>query len=198
MILNKCFKARGFILVATALASFGFISHAGAQQRSYLVDLNSEAATQLGSLGGGETVAQALNNSGQVVGSSTTSEGVSHAFSTGPAAAGMKDLGTLGGGSSTANDINDAGQVVGKATTAEGQEHAFFTDSNSLGMRDLGTLGGHRSEATAIDNAGKVVGLYNKYLSLPEAPYEYTAGFTHRSKWNEHPVSWGSSTARHQ
>ena len=70
----------------------------------------------LGTLGGTESVAHAINNSGKVVGEAQVSTNDRHAFlySGGQ----MKDLGTLGGSGSSANDINDSGQVVGRATTS--------------------------------------------------------------------------------
>src|SRR5207253_1359102 len=55
----------------------------------------------------------ALNRSGEVVGSSTTSTGDQHAFAW-TQAGGMIDLGTLPGATyNRANAVNDAGQVVG-------------------------------------------------------------------------------------
>src|SRR5207342_3492248 len=58
----------------------------------------------LGTLGGSETVALDLSNSGQVVGSSLTATGDRHAFSW-TQAGGMVDLGTLGGSFSHADAV---------------------------------------------------------------------------------------------
>lgn len=64
----------------------------------------------LGTLGGYQSYERAINNAGQVVGSSTVLESYTpvHAFlySNGQ----MADLGTLGGPESSADGINDAGQ----------------------------------------------------------------------------------------
>src|SRR5688572_2476566 len=93
MTLSHCFKIRSLILAAVLLIGFGHVTHASAQQHSFLVDLNSRTATKLGTLGGGSTVATAINDAGQVVGSSQTVEDFFHAFITGLDGMGMRDLG---------------------------------------------------------------------------------------------------------
>ncbi len=118
----------------------------------------------LGTLGGTESRGNAINNLGQVVGSSDTPDGTTHrAFRTAANSvinAATDDLGTLGGSSSTALDINDLGQTVGSSTTASGETHAFLTDANSAidADNDLGTLGGNFSIAYSINESGLVVG----------------------------------------
>jgi probable HAF family extracellular repeat protein len=112
----------------------------------------------LETLGGSFSLPYSINNAGQAVGYSFTTEGHVHAFITGPNGAGISDLGTLGGDYSVAYGINDAGQVVGSSSTAAGYTHAFITGPNGVGMTDLGTLGGGYSIANDINNAGQVVG----------------------------------------
>src|SRR5262245_6445438 len=73
----------------------------------------SYTITDLGSLGGGYSDAVALNESGQVIGTSGLANGTYHAFLWQNGV--MSDLGTLGGNGSYASDINNAGQVVGVA-----------------------------------------------------------------------------------
>lgn len=111
--------------------------------------------TDLGTLGGAESHAFAINNAGDVVGAALTEAGERHAFLYSGGV--MHDLGTLGGASSTAYAINDAGQVVGESETAAGETHAFLYTHGT--MYDLGTLGGTFSQARAINSDGEVAGV---------------------------------------
>jgi probable HAF family extracellular repeat protein len=74
--------------------------------------------SDLGALYGMFSFANGINDSGQVVGSSSSiwTHGY-HAFITGPNGIGMTDLGTLGGPNSEAYDINDFGEVLGGLTS---------------------------------------------------------------------------------
>lgn len=117
--------------------------------------LQGDTMADLGTLGGPTSVAYALNEQGQVVGSAELSSGSPHAFLWKNGA--MQDLGTLGGDASIAYDINESGQVVGTSTLASGVWHAFLWEDGS--MRDLGALPGHAlSVAQAINDRGEVVG----------------------------------------
>lgn len=114
--------------------------------------------------------ATALNNRGQVVGSSWTREGNQHAFRWDPVG-GMRDLGTLGGATSQASGLNEAGQVVGSAETRTGAVHAFVWDSRR-GMRDLGTaLGQDASAAAMVNDGGQVAGSVGFVDHVPEPYY---------------------------
>lgn len=113
----------------------------------------------LGTLGGHDSSATDINDSGQVVGRSFTTSGSNHAFITGPNGLGMTDLGTLGGSYSIALGINDSGQVVGESAIAGiHPAHGFITGPNGIGITDLGTLGGIVSSATGINDSGQVIG----------------------------------------
>lgn len=114
----------------------------------------SYTVTDLGTLGGTESRAAAVNNHGQVVGKAMTSFGVFRAFAYSGGA--MIDLGTLGGDYSAATGINDQAQIVGESTTAASQTRAFSFANWT--MTDLGTLGGNYSTAAAINNNGLIVG----------------------------------------
>jgi probable HAF family extracellular repeat protein len=125
--------------------------------------------TNLGSLFPvtGTSEAYGINNSGQIVGTATStvagffrnSSGPNHAFlySNGS----MTDLGTIANtdGISTAYAINNNGMVVGQSWTplGYGYDHAFSYASGT--MTDLGTLSGFdESCAVAVNDAGQIAG----------------------------------------
>ena len=108
----------------------------------------------LGTLGGNNSEAMAINNVGQTVGWSQTKSGQTHAFS--QHAGTMTDLGALSGGFSQAIDVNDAGVVVGYSTLLSGAERAVRWQNGT--KKSLGTLGGRNSEATGINQNGVIVG----------------------------------------
>jgi probable HAF family extracellular repeat protein len=109
----------------------------------------------LGTLGGPNSSAQAINTSGEVVGVADVAPGISHAFLWYDGL--MQDLGTLGGGQSEAQAINRNGLIAGEAQTASGDWHAFLWDRGI--MLDLGTLPGDvNSYALGINNNGHIAG----------------------------------------
>ncbi|MDT4938081.1 MAG: mannan endo,4-beta-mannosidase, partial [Pseudonocardiales bacterium] len=113
----------------------------------------------LGVIGGTFSHAADINDSGEIVGSSTTATNNAdqpHAFFW-TASNGMVDLGTFGGNESEARAINEEGQVVGRANNSVGQLHAFLWTQGAT-LTDLGTLGGTFSAAVAINDNGQVTG----------------------------------------
>ena len=111
---------------------------------------------------GHDSRANAVSDTGQVVGSYTTAGGQTHAFSW-TRNGGFVDLGTLGGTTSEALGVNNAGQVVGSCLTAGDATHHAFLWSPATGMLDIGTLGGTVSHAYDINNAGQIVGSAHTY-----------------------------------
>jgi probable HAF family extracellular repeat protein len=101
-----------------------------------------------------DSIAWAINDRGQVVGTSSTPSGGQHAFLLQDGV--VTDLGTLGGLFSAARAINNRGQIVGVADDANGDGHAVLWEHG--GIVDLGTLGGPSSHARAINDRGQIVG----------------------------------------
>lgn len=110
----------------------------------------------LGTLGGTSLNggAAGINDSGEVVGYSSLSDGSQHAFLYSGGV--MQDLGLpLGASHSFATDINTTGQVVGFGDSID-TLRAFLYSGGV--MQDLGTLGGGASVANAINASAQVVG----------------------------------------
>ncbi len=114
----------------------------------------------------GNSESVAINDSGQVVGTSERLETVNidgtptplyvpHAFIW-DANTGIQELGGLGGNFTFATGINNNGQVIGYGDLATGQECAFVWDAVN-GIRELPTLHGGGTRAVAINNAGQVL-----------------------------------------
>ncbi|HEC01487.1 MAG TPA: PEP-CTERM sorting domain-containing protein [Sphingomonadales bacterium] len=137
--------------------------------QAFISDPVSNTLTALDSLGGTRNVANGINDSSTVTGSSATGNfnsvgwAIQHAFV--GDVNGITDIGTLGGDSSYGNDINIRGQVTGSSdldNVPGGPQRAFVWDAVN-GMIDIGALsGGPRfhgnSSGSAINNLGQVVG----------------------------------------
>jgi probable HAF family extracellular repeat protein len=139
--------------------------------------------SEIGTLNGGyDSLARAVNTTGEVVGLSTTIVPDNHAMI---ASFGLPfpfqtrayrwrngtihDLGTLGGPDAMALGINEGGQIIGNSYTSFDPSPACSFpgfDSLTMGaflwksgtMTNLGSLGGTCTDATAINNQGQVVG----------------------------------------
>jgi probable HAF family extracellular repeat protein len=114
--------------------------------------------TEIPTLGGIVSTANAVSNSGYVVGASASAGGDLRAYRFSVVTGAMRDLGTLGGAASVANAVTEAGDVVGRAMTSGGQLRAFLWKSGIEQMHDLGTLGGTNSSALGVNNIGQAVG----------------------------------------
>lgn len=119
--------------------------------------------TDLGTLGGTYSQANAINYKTGIAGSSTTTGDVAtHAFVRLTSnATQLTDIGTLPGGSNSfGNGINYSGVVVGASEyndpTYGVVTHAFRWSAGTI--KDLGTLGGSASTAAAVNYFGVIVG----------------------------------------
>jgi probable HAF family extracellular repeat protein len=139
----RCVRNRASVFVLTVIA----------------LQLGCGAISAAAAEGTRNSLANAVNARGQVVGFSYTESGHIHAFVWDNGV--MRDLGTLDQGTvsdslSNALAINDQGQIAGYSTVSTGFFHAFLFDKGV--MKDLGTLGGDASVASAVNESGQVVG----------------------------------------
>jgi probable HAF family extracellular repeat protein len=161
----KTHTFRSLLSMASVVALVLASGWASAQQLYRLTDL--------GTLGGPTSWATAMNDSGQVTGSSSPSiVAVWHAFvSTGTT---MKDLGRLDEHVSDGWDINDSGQVVGDADLDKDLDADRVFMWNGSTRKNLG-----RGTGTGINASGQVTG---------------SAKFS--GNVNPHPFLWDGSTMR--
>ncbi|HEX4936388.1 MAG TPA: hypothetical protein VFV33_24570 [Gemmatimonadaceae bacterium] len=148
---------------ATSINNAGqIVGWSGSTSGPHAFLLSGGATTDLGTLGGRDSFAYAINDRAEIVGDAATAFPTlavpfpptrAFLYSAGT----MRDLGTLGGTHSFARSINNRGEIAGySTTTADAQTHAFV-HANGV-MKDLGTLGGGASLAFGINDAGWVVG----------------------------------------
>lgn len=128
---------------------------------------NNGIKTDLGTVGGDYSTPAAINDNGQVAGSSQYDTAITdyHAFLYDPNHGGMVDLGTLGGMDSGARAIDASGNVLGIAQTAT--NYTPFLYSGGV-MTDLNTLlpansGWQLLDANGFTGTGQIVGtgIYN-------------------------------------
>jgi probable HAF family extracellular repeat protein len=113
----------------------------------------------IGTFGGYESTAFAVNNHGQVVGTATNAANNGHAFLWSEDK-GLQDLGTLGASLSLANLINDRGQISGVSGLCDTcNQDVFFWERGT--MQRIPDFGGSISFPDAINNRGQVVGQSN-------------------------------------
>jgi probable HAF family extracellular repeat protein len=138
----------------------GFAHDQDCRQQAVLWETGS-APKALGTLGGRSSAANAINDSGQVVGEAGTANFSGNRAFLWQEGTGMQDLGALAEGrSSEASGINDWGAVVGTATDSEGQGLAVLW--NGRKMRDLNSKIDPNSDwlltwAHDINNSGQIL-----------------------------------------
>jgi probable HAF family extracellular repeat protein len=143
----------------------------GPEERAAL--WNHDQIIDLGTFGGNESWANAVNNRGHVVGSAANAiPDPFNPYGWGTQMHGflwedgvMHDLGTLGGPDSLAYYVNEAGQVAGFSYTSYTPNpltgippgHPFLWENGT--MRDLGTIGGTQVfDLDGINERGQVIG----------------------------------------
>ena len=137
-------------IVGTSAAIKGFDGRAALWVDGKVSDLGKPQ-------GGGASDAWAINNSGQIVGSTQVGDFIAseHAFLY-EQATGMVDL-TPNLHQAVALDINDAGEITGYCDASDGSQHAFYWRDKEL--VDLGELPGFGfSSGAALNEKGLVVG----------------------------------------
>lgn len=156
----------------------------------------------LGTLGGSYSAAAAINDSGQVVGQSETSDGHFHAFLW-TDANGMIDLG-IAGVHSAAVGINNSGDVVGWRQVGPMPSMSVgFLWTPAEGTVDTGTV---TSYAEGINNVGQVVGWNVEYEPPPSCGYQafrWTAAkgkvdlgaLDGCSSFSHYSIAWGINAA---
>jgi probable HAF family extracellular repeat protein len=119
----------------------------------------------LGTLGGANSIARAVNQSGQIVGESDTAGGLTHAFIFTPWVGRLQDLGTLGGRFSFAGGLNSRGQVVGASSTVaddvNGFSRAVIWDQGRIRALPPSPSAFQSDSALAINDNGVIVGASN-------------------------------------
>ncbi len=183
----------GFWSAAVAVAGLLAVSPAAAEIRF--------VARQLGTLGGATSSAAAINEAGEVAGTSRTAaldgsgQPLDHAFLWLPEPAyglpaGMHDLGSYTGdlGASSGFAISDAGEVVGTSSTGVPGPfggsifHAFHWHDGLFTDPGTSTPGFDLTRAREINAAGEIAGTElsglgcNPVLWLPEPAYGLPAG----------------------
>jgi len=120
----------------------------------------SGGMTEIGTFGGADSYANAVDGAGDVIGEASLANGYENAFV--DIGGVMTDLGTLAGGNSFAYGINDSGSIVGYSWSPTGDSPDAFLYSNGA-MVDLNSLiaagsGWQLLEAYGINDSDEIVG----------------------------------------
>ncbi len=143
--------------IPVVAAALGLL--AGALCPTYAVSFYRIA--ELGTLGGRESRAFAINDRGEVTGESMTADGETHAFRW-DSTEGMIDLGTLGGRTSRGYGINEQGWVVGESESESAERQAFLWKPG-VAMESLRLpIDADSGYAYAISETGHIVGAVDR------------------------------------
>ena len=133
----------GLCVITFAGAMFG-MGRASAQSYTF---------TNLGTLGGTNSSALAINNAGQIVGSAQTAVNALHgAMWRGTTVTDMSTLGIF------SNANNNLGQIAGNGISPS-TGNSVASVWNGSTVTNLTTLGGYASDGYAINNSGQVAGV---------------------------------------
>ena len=170
----------------------------------------------LGTLGGDNSEAVAINDAGQVLGQSWDSEKKSHGFVR-TATGDIIDLGTLGGAETIPVAFNETGNVVGQSLTADRNWHAFVKGQNNaiidlnnilsnppsglvleiaLAISDNGSIVARTDTGdlvllTTAPNAAPVAGpIVSVDMAAVNTPLAFSASFTDADAIGTHTAQW--------
>jgi probable HAF family extracellular repeat protein len=120
---------------------------------------------RLQDFGGRNSVARAVNDTGQIAGSADIPNVGSRAVLW--QGGGMVGLGTLGGDNSAAFAISQNGWVVGDSNLqSQGQRHAFVWHDGAMGRVAANLDAGGSSRAEAVNALGQVAGVFTNAAGL--------------------------------
>jgi probable HAF family extracellular repeat protein len=147
----------------------------------------------LGTLGGNESIATAINNRSQIVGAAANTIPDPFPSPIAPGAPGygteqraflwedgvMRDLGTLGGPDAVALLMNEQGQIVGNSYTSSTPNPSGIPTIDSFiwhngKMIDLGSFGGTVTSPGWVNKRGQVVGMSNLPGDTTAHPFLWT------------------------
>jgi probable HAF family extracellular repeat protein len=169
----------------------GAVDPVTGQHETRAVLWTDDQIADLGTLGGNESLAIAVNSQGLVVGAAANAIADHFPFFFGWATQTrafiwqngvMRDLGTLGGPDAFAGPLNERGQVIGcsyanstpNPTTGIPTIEPFLWENGK--MFGLGTLGGAFGCPNALNNRGQVVGASNLAGDLDQHPFLWKDG----------------------
>jgi probable HAF family extracellular repeat protein len=142
--------------------------------------------TNLNTLGASVSLANAINDSGQIAGEESISSdpcGCFHAFLYANGKMQNIESSALFPEGSIAYGINKSGQVVGQGFLASSNFHAFLYSNGK--MVDLNPLDGYQSIARSINDSGEIVGSSTGSPNIPGGSWLYVNGkITNISKTN--------------